>query len=104
MDFEPEIKAVVRRLKQFGNTVCTDDLINGMGSQASKTYDMSKFDPKMKHSEKIRILGRDALIRRLREDGILVWIRFSDDGSAIIELNEILQNSKEYGERMSRYE
>ena len=85
MDIEPEIEAISRRLNQFHNTVCTDDLINYLGSKSSKTADMSKLDPELSHREKIMQLGCDKLIEILNSHGINASIRMSKFGYPIIE-------------------
>lgn len=101
IDIEPEIKEIVRRLKLDGNTTCTDDIITILGNKEEKHFDLSKLDSNMSHREKIKVLGRDALIRRLREIGVYVWISFSEDGHPIIELDKILQDSAEYAAKLS---
>lgn len=103
MNFEPEIQEIERRLKADGNTTCTDDIINGLGFFESKHYDMSKLDSSLSYKEKKRIIGRDCLIRKLRDDGYIVWIRFAgSDNIPVIELNEILNTSDEEANKVRK--
>jgi hypothetical protein len=101
VNVEPEIKEIISRLKLEGNTTCTDDIITILGNKEEKVCDMSQFASNISHKSKIMLLGREAFIRKLRDKGIYVWIHFSDDGHPIIELDKILQDSREYAEKLS---